>query len=74
MTLSTLVSCLLALTSVQQCAAMKMRGGGTAKMMDLVPVAMDKVLSAHTDEPQLRTWESYFWGPSCEFAIFFRIY
>ena len=37
-------------------------------MMQLVPVPLDMVEPGHTDEPQLRTWEMFFWGPDREFA------
>lgn len=39
-----------------------------ADMMELVPVALDMVSPGHTNEPQLRTWEMFFWGPDREFA------
>ncbi|KAJ8116690.1 hypothetical protein OPT61_g1940 [Boeremia exigua] len=38
-------------------------------MMQLVPVAMDMVSTGHTNEPQLRTWESFFWGPGSANSI-----
>jgi hypothetical protein len=63
----TLLSSLLALTSVRHGADAHVEGRQT-DMMGLVPVALDMVSPGHTDEPQLRTWESFFWGPDREIA------
>lgn len=37
-------------------------------MMQLVPVPLDMAEPGHTNEPQLRTWEMFFWGPDREIS------